>query len=256
MADRPQDFRIDYGHPLAKGLVFAGLGRHANSTHYHDSSLYGNHGTLIYVDVPATATAGWVWDSFLRRWATHFNGSFGYVSASPKCASGLTQVVWCNLHATGSYPAMFTLDAYAADLRFYASGTTAQYENISGSAVSLNTWHCYAGTAAPVTKTGTLYQDGRFQNSGTVTSDHTTGIYLGKRSDGNYMNGLVSDPLLFNRVLSSSEISVLADPSNTMLSGLILPPKRRLFIVSVAGGTTFKPAWAIKRQKTINIGVM
>ena len=40
MSQRPLDFRIDYQSPLAKGLVFAGLGRHPKSIRYTDSSLF------------------------------------------------------------------------------------------------------------------------------------------------------------------------------------------------------------------------
>jgi len=46
--------------------------------------------------------------------------------------------------------------------------------------------------------------------------------------------GQISDPFIHNRALSPAEIQQLADPSNVMLSGLILSPKRRIF--SVAGG--------------------
>ena len=44
---------------------------------------------------------------------------------------------------------------------------------------------------------------------------------------------------MHNRVLSLAEIRQLADPSNVMLSGLILPPRRRLFAAGVAGGTAY-----------------
>jgi hypothetical protein len=41
--------------------------------------------------------------------------------------------------------------------------------------------------------------------------------------------GWLSDVSVWNRVLSLSEIQQLADPSNVYLSGLIVPPKRRLW---------------------------
>jgi len=47
------DFDLDFGSPLAKDLVFAHVGQHPGSEHYHDGSLFGNHGTLINMD-PAT----------------------------------------------------------------------------------------------------------------------------------------------------------------------------------------------------------
>ena len=45
-----------------------------------------------------------------------------------------------------------------------------------------------------------------------------------------------SDFVLYDRALSTAEIQQLADPSNTMLSGLILPPRRMVWPVAVAGG--------------------
>ena len=35
---------------------------------------------------------------------------------------------------------------------------------------------------------------------------------------GNYLTGMVADPMIWSRVLSPSEISALADPGNVMLS--------------------------------------
>ena len=64
---RPERFSMNGGHPLAQGLVFAGLGELPNSTYFHDSSLYRNSGTLTNMAVPATATSGWAWDNYLRR---------------------------------------------------------------------------------------------------------------------------------------------------------------------------------------------
>ena len=43
---RPERFRLNSQHPLAQGLVFAGLGNNAGSDKYYDSSLYGRHGNL------------------------------------------------------------------------------------------------------------------------------------------------------------------------------------------------------------------
>ena len=80
LRQRPQSFELDHSHPLARGLVFAGLGRVPHSLVYRDSSLYGNHGTLTNMAVPATATSGWAWDNFLGRWATRYDGDNDYVS--------------------------------------------------------------------------------------------------------------------------------------------------------------------------------
>lgn len=61
---RPSYPRIDFTHPLASGLVFAGLGGGASTLQYTDSSPYGNHGVLTNME-PAT---DWVFDQTLGRW--------------------------------------------------------------------------------------------------------------------------------------------------------------------------------------------
>jgi hypothetical protein len=50
--------------------------------------------------------------------------------------------------------------------------------------------------------------------------------------------GFLSDVCVWGRALSAAEIQQLADPSNAMLSGLILPPKRRLWAAVTAAPAT------------------
>jgi hypothetical protein len=66
------------------------------------------------------------------------------------------------------------------------------------------------------------------------------------RSDQRY-KGTAGDILIYNRALSPAEIQQLADPSNVMLSGLILPPRRRLWAVS-GGGAPVAKTWIWARQ--------
>jgi len=58
--------------------------------------------------------------------------------------------------------------------------------------------------------------------------------------------------MAWNRALSLPEIQQLADPSNMMLSGLILPPRRKWWPVVSSG---FKPAWARNCNHLIGGGV-
>ena len=77
MGQRPRDYLINRGHPLATGLVFAHFGRLPLSTHYHDDSLYYNHGTLTAMD----PTTDWVLD-LLHGWVLDFDGSDDFVDLS------------------------------------------------------------------------------------------------------------------------------------------------------------------------------
>jgi hypothetical protein len=43
---RPPEFRLNHGHPLAQGLCFAGLGNKPGSALLPDSSPRANNGTL------------------------------------------------------------------------------------------------------------------------------------------------------------------------------------------------------------------
>ncbi len=59
-----------------------------------------------------------------------------------------------------------------------------------------------------------------------------------------YFPGDISDVLLYDRALSPSEIQQLADPSNVMLSGLIVPAQRKVWSVAAAPPSGFIPAYA------------
>jgi hypothetical protein len=69
------------------------------------------------------------------------------------------------------------------------------------------------------------------------------------------MSGRFSDPMFYRRCLSPAEIQQLADPSNVMLSGLILPPRRKLWAVSGGAPPAFKAFWARGKNTLIGGGV-
>jgi hypothetical protein len=102
MGERPRDFWLNGGHPLATGLVFAGLGRVTGSTHYRDSSPYNNHGTLTNMD----AATDWVWSDYLQRWVLDFDpaATADYVVAtrSPTSSGTFTISGWARHTASGN----------------------------------------------------------------------------------------------------------------------------------------------------------
>ena len=100
MSGRPERVQINYGHPLARGLVFAGLGELPNSTYYHDSSLYSNHGTLTNME-PAS---DWAWSGELRRFGTLHDGSDEYVTGTTGCnfLGDFTAAVWVLGQSSGA----------------------------------------------------------------------------------------------------------------------------------------------------------
>lgn len=276
---RPDTFRLNTDAQAAQGLVFAGLapGGLVGGTHYHDSSLYGNHGTLTNMD-PAT---DWVFDPILNRWRVDYDGSNDYANL------GLP-----TLNLFTGYPAITTscwikttqatrgavLGSYNGSSPFYefdisrgadasnasklwcgarrATTGTDLYAYTTDDTVATNgEWHHLAYVMRLVANTVAIYIDGQpedityvTQNYGAVGSALTTRYMLvaalnNAGTAANFIAGSLSDVLCHGRELSQAEIQQLADPSNTLLSGLILPPRRMVWPVAVAGG-----------DKTVSIG--
>jgi hypothetical protein len=248
MADRPLDFRINYGHPLAAGLVFAGLGRHPNSTYCHDSSLYTRNGTLVSMAVPATATSGWTKNNFLGRWGLTCDGLNDYLSIPSSVLNGLTQFTisaWIQSIGARGFPmpegrnptgAMFALDDTTHKLYFakmsgnqYAYGTAIVGDN------TLHHVTCtYNAAAATVLK---FFIDGKpdalstSNVTGSAIGTYTNPMTVGRAYNSTYWPGFVSDFAIFNRDLSQAEIGVLANPADPMLGGMLEAVGRRVWAV-------------------------
>jgi hypothetical protein len=258
---RPDFFGLDKTHPLARGLVFAGLGRGRQSLTMRDSSGRGNHGTLTNMAVPATATSGWAWDNFLGRWAMRFDGINDYVIGLPNLpTSDLTFSCWVKLNVatpvTPSKTGFAYIGTYSAGEHYpFTDGivylglfTNKRFTVTPLTSVDRASWH----TVAITLKYGSpsvwsMYQNGLLAYStDTVAAIGATGAILGgaKLTASYWLDGRMADATIHTRVLSLAEISALADPSNAMLSGLIVPPRRRFWAIPAAGGT----AWS----QTIN----
>jgi hypothetical protein len=256
--ERPENFELNTDCQLAQGLVFAGLGRHTKTTRYHDSSLYGNHGTLTNMD-PAT---DWVWSNELQRLVLDFVAA-QYVECPPlrSVISGptFTMSVWFKWLSGSLYcqPMGSESDQNSATesacffgdgggtMRFIARGCTIAH----GSTPFTGTagWQHLVGLQ---TQVGYVYlyingkEEGRSTYPANFNAVTAVPLTVGGRHPTmtNYNSiydlvGLVSDPLIHNRPLSAAEIAILANRSDPMLGGLILPPKRRLWGVSLGGVT-------------------
>lgn len=268
MADRPLEFRICGGHPLAQGLVFAGFGRHAFSTHYHDSCADmdrpGNHGTLT-----GMTGADWIWSS-IGRFCTSHDGAAKYITRTGAVVLAEPLTLLCWIYPTGLEAVEYVMslgnDGANGMFGLRIAGTTAgdpitAYSandfGISGIAtgpgLTINTWQCVAATFASTTSR-TAWRDGvaGTPNTTSVTSctpDFTTIGALRRSSVANYFTGYIADAMIWNRVLSLSEISAMADPSNAMLSGLLLPPRRRLFAAVSAASGPLRFPWQQRRHR-------
>lgn len=277
MPQRPNNFTINTRHPLAQGLVFAGLGAHAGSTRYHDSSAYGNTGTLTSMDPPTD----WIWDTTLNRFVLDFDGSndYGLISSNLWTAipDPFTISMWQyvdSVGATYSNSIEFSIDSThkftwviseAGGLkggpRMTDGATTIKVQCPVTDTVFnlLDTWVHWSFVR--VGSTGTLYRNGVPYADGGGSFVGYVGTTAWRMGGGSFnsltfFDGTLADLLFHNRALSTSEIAIQADISNTMLSGLINYPRRKWWPVA-AGGTpaTFKAAWAARRQQVIGGGI-
>jgi len=240
MRQRPENFVLNNTSPLARGLVFAGLagGNCRGSKAYYDSSSRKNHGQLTNMD-PAT---DWVWVPELGRWGLDFDGSNDYVSCNTSFfnTTDFTQLSFGGWWSVRDDDAQYSMGfgntssngatwryRYVADTwSFDVAGT----ELVSNSTFAANAdLHHFMG----VFTTGSmlLYIDGVLDNSRGGPSSTSTSIYALKLGatglPGNYLNGVIVDPVIYNRAISLPEIQILADRSDPMLSGLVKPPKRK-----------------------------
>ena len=229
---RPAEFQINSGAQLAQGSVFAGLGRHTGSTYFHDSSLYKNHGTLTNMD-PAT---DWVWVPKLGRWAVYLRGSPRYIGISPIVLSGSKTVSWwISYEALGyvlggagvhQYP-------YMNDNTLYVRDDVIAESAAHGGTASVWIHYAISGNEATVR----YYRNGVQIATDIPDPSPTVSRIATNEAGASYLRGHLADLMVYKRVLSSAEIAHLADPSNVMLSGLILPPRRRVFLSAGAPPT-------------------
>jgi hypothetical protein len=263
--------RLNPNAQLAKGLVFAGLGGGASTLRYADASIYGNDATLVNT-APAT---DWQLDPQLNRWTHDFNGSNAYAAlGAPSLrmflgARSITFSCWVKTSQTaraslfGAYESSsnpfyeFEINRGAtfegagkiwAGARKTSNGYDLIAYTSSDTSVNDGAWHHIACVLRLVANTVSIYLDGVSQGVTYVTqaygapgvATNTYPQWIGGQNNAGSLgvpyDGLLADMLAHARELPPGEIQQLADPSNTLLSGLILPPRRVVFPAAVAGG--------------------
>jgi hypothetical protein len=260
VGDRPKEFRINWGHPLANGLRFADLGRFARTGIAFDSSLYGSHGTLTNM-VPST---DWVWLPQLGRWARNFDGSNDYIALPAERLAPLqtgTVAAWINCTGYASSREIFTVGNTSTVNTYFSvmygnqtTGKLALFHRVTSNGVMGGTvlstgqwWHVAAtstgsawnlfvnGLAETLTVTGSNSGDW----FGDVTAANTVSIGTLRNSaspNGTlWWYGRMADLMVWDRVLDPAELADLARRDNVMLSGLIVSPRRRLARVGQMG---------------------
>jgi len=247
---RPEGFEVDLSHPLFQGAVFLGLGRSPGSTHFHDSSGRDNHGTLTGMD-PAT---DWVWAADLGRRALDFDGSNDYVytdqifniiagdwtfSAWIHASSSMAQYdcAFGNCDAGGTGYRLWTRDA--ANYKWYWETNGSANNVVSLAAIDTTAPHHVCCRVQDAGNVIDLYVDAVLQNT-KASANVTIGVgatflIANHTSSSRYFPMQCSDMCVHNRLLAPSEIAALADPSNVMLGGAIVGPRRRWIVVGAGG---------------------
>jgi hypothetical protein len=275
-SQRPERFTLNAGSPLAKGLVFAGLGQHAGGTLYHDDSTSKKHGTLTgFTGTNNTPATRWGWANPISRPALTFNATTNYVTFPTLGIFGNTQSYsvscWVLNTSVGGYQTVWHCRAeYDVYLRHDGAGQLqwAYYDGgnrgPTASPLTANVWTHLCGVFDKAANQVILYRDGVSVGTPAATGNPSarsdlntlgTAYYGGTTNNG--WPGSISDVLVHGRALSREEAASLANPSNIdlRLGGVpLIQPVRRFWPVvpAVAGeAPTFKPAWAVNSNIVI-----
>jgi hypothetical protein len=217
----PLGAKINFAHPLAKGIVGCWLMNEGGGNKVYDLSGNGNTGTLTNMSLPSTSTSGWNPGRFGRCLA--FDGSNDYVDLSGvhrQMTSDFSVFIWVKTISTGwgiifgnyngGTSLVFQLHIVTGVLDLYtsigASGTT--FSSIT--AINDGKYHFVGVTRVGVL--GTIWIDGLPSNTGaSKPGDLYSGINyrlgVDSRVGGGLNFGGIEDSLLvFNRALSAQEV--------------------------------------------------
>ena len=273
MRERPPIFDLNHSSsPLARGLVFAGLGSGPGAGMYVDSSFARNHGLLTNMD-PAT---DWCNTDIGPAILLSDNNDSITVPDAPSLNPTSELTLWTMCYPTDlttpAYPSLFGKGwaqqfnliadysgggAYAGNARAIVHIGGVRRDLTNGSAMVVNKWQ----SVAMVVRSGyqRLYHNGvgadPFSYTGAITVT-ANDLLIGDSSSQQSFAGYISSACIWNRALSPSEIAVLADPSNVNLScggvPLIREPRpMRNFIGQAGGGGAATFPWLWTRNSKV-----
>jgi len=220
----PLGSRINWVHPLVRGLVGCWMMNEGSGNRISDLSMNGNNGTLIGANGLPT------WVPGRSGQALNFDGVDDYVdmgsNASLKPVSAITVSAWIKFNSlTADIRAISDWHGLASEDRwiFYENSATVIYWyvcNVNGVNTAyvaytptLNTWlhlvGTYNGSAIEFhvngASVGTTALSGNL-NAG--SSNYT--VRIGKQATtGGYFDGLIDEVRIYNRALSQAEIQWL-----------------------------------------------
>lgn len=241
---RPANFDINAAHPLARNLIFAGLGSHRQHRKYFDNGFQHRHGNFVNIN----QSTNWVWSRELGRFVLYFNGSNNYIANIPYLINKppITIAGWFKTSTNsvrqsicGSNESIFGRDTIylhlAGDLvntpirfAYYDANAGKLASAVTTTGFSTNIWQHACGIWLPNGKAEVYLNGG---NKGVETVNAITTLIVDNTSIGNrvydattsyYMNGYLADIMIWNRVLSPIELQILIDKHDYTLGGLIV----------------------------------
>jgi hypothetical protein len=242
---RPIHFRLNTQNQLAKRLVFAGIGAHMGSERYHDSSAFGTtltiSGTPAITPLPMLGRIGLTLPGNTSK-AEAVSSALPTAADSPfsiSCWQNMTSAALSSLFGFGGQ-----LPNASSGVNRYILVVNDKFMLWSGDA-DWDTgvaWTPGEQSHICFTSDGTylrFYKNGQLLAGPTSRPAWTTAqtyITIGRMHQyGSFsFTGSYADGLIHGRALHSSEVQQIADPSNVMLSGLILPPCRQYWAIPSA----------------------
>jgi hypothetical protein len=263
---RGQQFTLNPRHALSNGLAFAMLGRGARTLLAVDSSNYGGNGTLTNMDPPTDWVWNpdlnrYVVDLdgsndrvVMPLWLGNFDRTQPFSICAYFRSTSITTTENCILGrglTSGAYTGwnfgMFrrsALKARALNLTLVQNaGTDTKYAEVNSPDSSLAANTIYHGCATYSGSGGAagilLYIDAVSQTltttrdalDGAITQA-TSALCIGNRGSGGTVSpfpGWITDACIWSRVLSPAEVQLLADRSDPLYRGWIVPTRMSIW---------------------------
>jgi chitodextrinase len=262
-------FKAQQSEAQSTGLVAAYSFNEGAGTVVTDLSGNGNNGSIVGA---SWTTAGKYGN------ALSFNGTSSYVDlgnpSSLHLTGSMTLSAWVKAAGTPAddggivtksdsgpgWQLKTSPDTGPETFGVAVSGAGAsRTQRYSNTIRSLNTWYYVAGVYNSSSRTIDIYVNGILDNgvlSGAVPSSQVNSgvnVYIGRKSSGNYFNGVIDEVRIYNRALTQSEIQAdLNFPLGSPGSDSQAPTAPSSLSATAASASQINLAWA---SSTDNVGV-
>lgn len=141
---------------------------------------------------------------------------------------------------TSNYPQPYDISLNQQTIRFVVGNSSQVSEISTGNIISSGNWYHIVCTYNSSTNALKIYVNNSTPTSGTNirTFSYAGSSYLGRRADGNYFNGKIDECAIWNREITSSEVTELYNSGNGLTYPFVSIPTVTTTGVSSIGTTT------------------